>query len=665
MARIDDLIALVADEQVRDDLARELRELRKRLSFGLVFERHIPEEVALLGYPVEPGDRVVGRSWSPQKQPRQVVAVSGETATLQPPGAKAKQETEPLAELMVLKPVGETIFPGLVAYGDEVEREDGRPWHVVINGENAHVLQLLAAGMQARFTCVYIDPPYNSGKKDWRYNNRYIEKSDGYRHSKWLATMDRRLRLTQHLLAEDGVLIVAIDENEHAHLVMLLEQIFKGWSVVSVAIEHNPRGIQGKNFSYTNDFAVFVYRDTRESRIARIPRPEDRWEWQPLRNWGTESERTDARNCFYPIYVKDGEIVGFGDVLADELHPSGSNTPGPDGTTEIWPIDAKGVERKWRFARQSVESQLPFLRIVERGSKKTKRLDIDQLKHDDVVRTLWVGSHGQDEGRNRYDANFWGTQLVTRLVPTERFPFPKSIYSTRDALYAAVGDRPDALILDYFGGSGTTLHATALLNAEDGGQRRCFVVTNNEVGADMQGGLRRKKIYPGDEAWEDRGIFRAVTVPRVRAALTGMAGDKPVEGTLIDGRPLSEGLPDNAAFYEIEYLDRDDLELGFALDRLLPLLWMAAEGNAPRIPADAVDATVDGDAGWALIRKPSGTQAVLQALEAGARITDVWIVTDSDDVFAGVASALPGEVRKTQLYEQLLRAMAERSEEIR
>src|SRR5262249_47067940 len=151
--------------------------------------------------------------------------------------------------------------------------------------------------------------------------------------------------------------------------------LFRGWSVVSVAIEHNPRGIQGKNFSYSNDFAVFVYRDTREPRMARIPRPEERWEWQPLRNWGTESERTDARNCFYPIYVKDGSVVGFGDVLEDELHPDGANTPGPDGTIEVWPIDPKGHERKWRYARQSVESQLRYLRVVEKGSKKAKRLD--------------------------------------------------------------------------------------------------------------------------------------------------------------------------------------------------------------------------------------------------------------------------------------------------
>jgi adenine-specific DNA-methyltransferase len=663
MARIDDLLAQVSDEQLREDLERELRQLRKRTPFGIVFERHIPEEVALLDVPVAPGDRVVGRAWSARKQPRVVESIREDgVAVLRTTGASARAELEDAANLMVLKQVGEAVFPGLRQVGSVASEDSARPWHVVVNGENAHVLQLLRAGMANRFTCVYIDPPYNSGKKDWRYNNRYVDKNDGYRHSKWLAMMDRRLRLTRELLAEDGVLVVAIDENEHAHLVMLLEQLFRGYEVVSVAIEHNPRGIQGRNFSYTNDFAVFVFRDTGEPRIARVPRPEERCEWQPLRNWGTESLRTDARSCFYPIYAKDGEVVGFGDVLPDDAHPAGVNTEGPDGTTAVWPVDPKGVERKWRYARHTIEAQREYLRVMLKGRGGAERLDVDLLKHDDAIRTLWVG-RGDGEG-NRYDANRWGTQLVNQLVPDEAFPFPKSLYSTRDALYAAVGDRPDALVLDFFGGSGTTLHATALLNAEDGGRRRCFLVTNNEVGAEAETRLRRAKASPGDQRWEREGIFHAVTMPRVTAALTGRAGEEPLAGTYIDGRALSEGLPDNAAFLELEYLDRDDVELGDALDRLQPLLWMAAEGSGPLRATGVQAATIDREAGWAVVRRPSGTREVASAIADGARISEVWVVTDSDDVFAGVASALPG-IRVTQLYDRLLEALEESAEAIR
>jgi adenine-specific DNA-methyltransferase len=662
MARIDDLVAQVADTQLRESLERELRELRKRLSFGIVFERHIPEDVALLGHPVGPGDKVVGRAWSTRKQPRVVESIDLDgTAVLRAPGTAAKTETEPVAELMVLKRVGDAIFPGLAPVGT-VERAPDRPWHVVINGENFHALQLLAAGLSGRFTCVYIDPPYNSGKKDWRYNNRYVEKSDGYRHSKWLAMMDRRLRLTRHLLADDGVLVVAIDENEHAHLVMLLEQLFRGYSIVSVAIEHNPRGIQGKNFSYTNDFAVFVYRETPEPRISRIPRAEERWEWMPLRNWGTESERATAKNCFYPIYVKGGAVIGFGDVLSEDDHPAAVNTPGPGGSVAVWPIDGNGVERKWRYARNTVEGLTEYLR-AEPKRRGDGRIDVDLLKHDDVVRTVWVGAGQDDGGRNRYDANYWGTQLVKRLVPGESFPFPKSLYSTRDALYAAVGDRPDALVLDYFGGSGTTLHATALLNAEDGGRRRCFVVTNNEVAAETQARLRQQKIHPGDEAWEKQGIFSAVTVPRVTAALTGQAGDKAVDGEYIGGRPLAAGLDDNAAFFELEYLDRDEIDLGLALDKLHPLLWMAAEGHGPLNGCAGDPATIDHQAGWAIIHRPAGTRAVFDAITNGTAITDVWVLTDSEDVFSGVAGALPDGVRTMQLYEDLLRRMADTARE--
>lgn len=665
MARIDDLIAQVADERLRDGLQREVRELRRRTRFGIVFERHIPEEVALLDVPIAPGDRVVGRSWPAQKQPRIVESVGADgVAQLRTTGATAKAEREPVAELLVLKQVGDAIFPGLRQVG-EVERDPARPWHVVVNGENSHVLQLLSAGLAGRFTCVYIDPPYNSGKRDWRYNNRYVDRNDGYRHSKWLAMMDRRLRLTRELLADDGVLIVAIDENEHAHLVVLLEQLFRGHEIVSVAIEHNPRGIQGKNFSYTNDFAVFVYRNGAEPRIAQVPRPPGRWTWQPLRNWGGESERDTAKSCFYPVHVRDGEIAGFGDVLPDDEHPAGANTPGPDGTTAVWPIDPSGVERKWRYARHTIEAQRDFLRAVTKGNGARARLDVDLLKREDLVRTVWVGRSQDGDTGNRYDANKWGTQLVRGLVPGERFPFPKSLYSTRDALYAAVGNRPDALVLDYFGGSGTTLHATALLNAEDGGRRRCVVVTNNEVGADAERALKRRRIHQGDERWERRGIFHAVTVPRVTAALSGRAGGRALAGIDFDGRPLSEGFSDNAAFLQLEYLERDEIELGLALDRLQPLLWLAAEGAGPLRPADDAPATIDAAAGWAIVRRPSGTRSVARAIGDGARIGDVWVLTDSEDVFASVAAALPRDVRVVQLYDQLLRELTRSAELMR
>ena len=333
--------------------------------------------------------------------------------------------------------------------------EIGRNDNLLIKGNNLLALHTLKARYAGEIDLVYIDPPYNppSAANTFLYNNRF-------NHSTWLTFIKNRLEVAKQLMKRDGSLIVAIDDNEFYFLGVLLTELFPTHEVHCITLVHNPRGVQGTNFSYTHEYAFFVIpRGKRTISPRRIEAEEI--DWAPLRNWGTESERLDAANCFYPVLVKDGAIVGFGkdETSNSSFHPS-KNVPLPDGTIQVWPIDAKGVERKWRYARQSVEDVKHLLRPV---SKKGV-VDIELGKDFGLQRTVW-----QD---TRYDANVYGTQLLKTLAPSCDFSYPKSIWTVFDCIKAVVGDNKSAVVLDFFAGSGTTGHAVLELNKVDGGSRR-------------------------------------------------------------------------------------------------------------------------------------------------------------------------------------------------
>jgi len=241
-----------------------------------------------------------------------------------------------------------------------------KPVNILIEGDNYHALSALNYTHKKNIDVIYIDPPYNKGTKDWKYNNDYIDKNDLYRHSKWLNMMSKRLWLAKNLLKNDGVLICAIDKNEGNHLGVLLEEIFKDYEIHCITIIHNPRGVQGDNFSYTNEFAYFIFRKGLKVINPRKIKEKD-IDWRGLRDSGKESLRTDARNCFYPIIVQNEKIMDFGEVLENNKHPK-KRIEEKDGKSYIWPIDVKGIERKWRYARQTVESIKGLLKV-----KKTKQ----------------------------------------------------------------------------------------------------------------------------------------------------------------------------------------------------------------------------------------------------------------------------------------------------
>ena len=384
------------------------------------------------------------------------------------------------ALLLANSPISKTLRP---LRNKSVNFDDTE--NIYIEGDNLDALKLLQETYLKKFKLIYLDPPYNTGrnliyKNDFHISSaEYLSNSgqhsedgsqlvanletNGQFHTDWLNMIYPRLRIAKNLLADDGVLVCAMDENEFDTLSLVLKEIWgeSTYDHTCVTVVHNPRGVMGNNFSRTNEYAFFVYpKNLKVINDRRIE--EEDVTWSQLRNWGSESERTDAKNCFYPIFVKDGEIIGFGDVTPDNVHPS--QTEIHDGIYYVYPIDRKGIERKWRYARQTVESILSMLK----ASKTDTGYDILLGKNFGTQRTVWADK--------KYDANEYGTKIINELVPGSDFSFPKSLWTLYDTVYAVTANDKNALILDFFSGSGTTAHAVMKLNSEDGGNRKFVMV---------------------------------------------------------------------------------------------------------------------------------------------------------------------------------------------
>jgi len=391
---------------------------------------------------------------------------------------------------------------------ENIKIENAVDNHILIEGDNFHALTMLSMINVGRgiIDIIYIDPPYNTGAKNWRYNNNFVDNEDSFRHSKWLSMMDKRLLLAKDILKKDGALIVAIDENEVNNLGLLLKKIFgPSKSIDLIPIMHNPGGIQGNNFSYNHEYAYFVYPNkgqyiTKEKRnVGNLT---------PFRDWGKEnSKRLGSPNCFYPIFVKEGTVIGTGEIPPDDFHPSSSNTTEGDVTT-VWPIDKNGVERRWRFAADTVSSIFEELVAVENKGV----ISIQREKKYYTRKTMWTDS--------KFNANIYGTQLLSKII-SAKFPFPKSLHLVSECIQAVTQNK-NAVILDFFAGSGTTGHAVLELNKEDGGNRRFILCTNNE-----------------------NGICTDVTFPRLKTVITGIRPD---------GTKYSDGIAANLQYFKCDFI---------------------------------------------------------------------------------------------------------------
>jgi adenine-specific DNA-methyltransferase len=265
-----------------------------------------------------------------------------------------------------------------------------------------------------------------------------------------------------------------------------------------------------------------------------------------------------------------------------------------------------------------------------------------------------------------HNAETGGTNVISALLPRRRFPYPKSVYAIEDALRFAVGDNAAAVVLDFFAGSGTTAHAVMRLNRQDGGRRQSIMITNNEVSVEEAADLRRRGFRPGDPEWEALGIFEHITRPRVEAAVTGKApGGHPIKGSykFTDEFPMAEGLDENVEFLELNYLDADDVDLGFAFHDLAALLWLRAGANGP-IARSTDDADNPLPYTWTdeygVIFDTDQWRAFVSNRPETAHAA--FIVTYSPAVFANIAAELPTGMDVVRLYHSYLsRFMPERT----
>ena len=684
---LDGLIGRIDDQSLRATLQMEVDRLRSTKDFGLVFEKHMPENVRLYSHPVRRGLRVEERSGESDST-WMVGRVREGMATLI--DAEGNQSERAIDELVVIRQFGEPIYPGLKSLG-RIKRGGEKPFHTIINGENYHALETLLYAYEGKVDCIYIDPPYNTGAKDWKYNNDYVATDDAYRHSKWLSFMERRLKLAQRLLnPEDSVLIITIDEKEYLRLGMLLEQVFAGSKMQMVSSVINPRGIVRANeFSRTNEFIFFVW--TGLASVLPVASSDETGEpvaWETMRRRslagarGKKGPGACGPNQFFPIYVneKSGHIVGRGDALL--LAAKIDKHVPPKGCVAVFPMRDDGTEMNWSLTATTFDERFAagYIRAGKATPDKPQKY-IMQYVLGGVIDDIRAGAV-EVKGRNvdgsieayyidekskmplsqwdisSHNAQQNGTGLLNKMLSGRKFPYAKSLYAVEDTLECFIREKKDALVVDFFAGSGTTGHAVMRLNHRDGGSRTSILVTNNEVSADEAGRLRNEGYYPGDAEWENLGIARFITWPRLRAAVEGIAPDgSPLEDNyrFVDEFPMVEGFEENVEFVELTYLDRNDISRGKSFEAIAPLLWLKVGACGEMIAKQKTTFSAPNDSRYAVLFDIDVWPKFVDAIRDRDNLEHVFIVTDSLAMYQQVVAELPAEIETTMLYEDYLR----------
>lgn len=701
MSRLTTLIAQARakDPDLAAALEAEFRALSSRRQFGLNFERHQPEAVEIPGRPIRKGDkvRVLPPRGSTQKgdqrlwRATKVANVEGGRVAHLVLHDVDDPETQIAAvkDLVVVAEFRDPIYPGLRSTG-RVERGGDKPFHTVINAENFHALQTLTYTHRGRVDAIYIDPPYNTGARDWKYNNDYVDGEDAYRHSKWLAFMERRLKLARQLLnPDDSVLIVTIDEKEVHRLALLLEQVFPEARIQLVSSLINPAAVARKGlFGRSDEYICYVMLGEAGAKPlslssdwvtakGRTHRGEIRWDL--VRKSGSTPLRKDRPDLFYPFFIMaDGtRFHSVGEPIA--LDQSRAVVTAPSGTVAVWPMRRDGTEGRWRLQPSTARTLIEggFLRLGEAKGENTpiyylaegerakileglydvtgKRPDgsvitseLDGAERRMVPGTQWrIGSH---------DATQYGTRLLASFLPDRKFPFPKSLYAVEDALRFFIHDKPAAVVLDFFAGSGTTAHAVMRLNKQDQGRRQCISVTNNEVSAEEQGGLRADGLRPGDLDWEALGICEYITKPRLEAAITGKTPNgEEVKGDyrFSDEFPMADGLEENVEFFTLTYETPWRVARNRDFTKIAPLLWLRAGSEGRRIDTLPAEGWAVADT-YGVIADLDRDKEFQAAVAATDTVKVAYIVTDDDRRFQMVAGGLPERVEPVRLYESYL-----------
>ena len=688
MAAINDLIAQIENPELRARIQAEVDRMNKQKKFGLVFEEHLPECTPLYDIPVKRGALVALKTGKVSEVYR-VLKIKGDEAECKKKDAD-EIATFKVNELVTVAEFGDAIYPYLKPMDSVCNAPDSDLWHTLIEADNYHALQLLEYLYAGKVDCIYIDPPYNTGARDWKYNNDYVDGADTYRHSKWLSMMQKRLKIAKKLLnPKDSVLIVTIDEKEYLHLGCLLEEMFPEGRMQMVSSVINSAGVtRGDEFSRSNEYLFFV----KFGLASPVALPlSDEWRghtksekkdalvWNQLMRSGTGARRVDRPNMFYPLFISDDgtKIVKVGKPLPVDV--SRETVIPMSGTKVVWPIRSNGEEGRWRIGADMLENiyQKGYVRLgafTDKGMALTYLANGEQQKVEsgvfEIIGRRDDGSiiEGEMELERRYipgtqwdilshNATYFGSQLLNKLLGEKRFDFPKSLYAVQDTLRFFVANKPNALVVDFFSGSGTTLHAVNLLNAEDGGNRRCIMVTNNEVSADEAKALSDSGYHPGDEEWEKVGIARYVTWPRTVCSIEGHdVKGNPLKGNYLGSdKPMAEGFKANAAFFKLGFLDKTSVALGRQFKEMLPTLWMKAGAIdvCPTVSEDIPDMLILPENKFAVLIDEMSYMTFEKQIAEHPEIETIYIVTDSEPGYREMIAAFEGK-NTYQLYRDYL-----------
>lgn len=386
------------------------------------------------------------------------------------------------AELPVLK---EVTDKALLDGGEDV------PNHILIEGDNLEALTALSYTHENSVDVIYIDPPYNTGHNDFAYNDNYVDSDDGFRHSKWLSFMAKRLRIAKRLMSQDSVIFLSIDDNEISDLRLLCDEIFGFKNFVACVVQKSRDSISGDLLFSPNHNYLLVYAKSYELLFAR------------------------RSNFRIPTVVDETKFKN------PDNDPRGpwklSPVDGPGGAKKGNPFyEFLGVEMYFRYSKEMMQKYYDDGLIVKRRTSLGKKYFLSQAlaKKGEPPTTWW-----DDAGTTTA-----GTKLLKEILPDTSFTNPKPIELILRCLHLA--STKNSTILDFFAGSGTTLHATMQLNAEDGGHRKCILVTNNE-----------------------NNICEEVTYERNKRVINGYTTPK---GEEVEGLKAN-----NLRYYQIDHVERE------------------------------------------------------------------------------------------------------------
>lgn len=692
MANINETISEVA--KLNPELARQIQKYVKDHSYGLVFEHNLPEAVRLYKKQPAVGDTVNILAPRGQKETEEnsvpwcVKYIDNGVAYLEHDG---EAKDVPLEDICVLVSYRDVIYPGLKEI-DRVERGNPEdPYHMVINSENYHALEALTYAYAGKVDCIYIDPPYNNRNRSWKYNNDYVSDEDQYKHSKWLAFMERRLKLAKQLLnPNDSVLIVTIDEKEYARLGLLLEQTFPNANIQMVSSNISRKGAARTNeFTRVNEFIYFVmFGDSKLEALeeAEYAKKGKTIHWQSFRRSSASNIRTSRPSQFYPIYVdiKSRKIVKIGDAIAHSVDRF--SVEQIEGCEAVFPVRDDGTEMLWGVTPDECRSRAEqgYIRASKHTPNKPQLFVIQYLMGGTIkdiengkIKISGYAPDGSVEAKNletkkimprsqwendTHDARDFGSKIIKDIFGDQRFDFPKSLYAVHDCLMYYIINKKNALIIDFFAGSGTTLHAVNLLNAEDGGHRRCICVTNNEVSEAEEKKFVTDGLRPSDHDWEKYGIANYVTWPRTVCSIEGHdVNGKPLEGDYgkpskdIDlgySLPKADGFKANAVFCELTYESAWPIRLDNAFNAIAPILWMQAGCQGPIIRKIGKSyLTTDY---YGVLFDYGQASKFCEKVKNTPTIKTVFVVTDDQRRYSNMCKRLPG-IEVHRLYETFLR----------